>query len=286
MPGCASGEEAYSLAMALGDFLEGQVVRPQIKLFATDVNQRAIDRARPGIYADNIADSVPPDYLGRFFTKVDKGYQVAKAIREQCIFATHDLTRDPPFSRLDLISCRNLLIYLGPVLQKRVIPTLHYALGPGGYLVLGASETVASHGDLFEVVDKKRRIYRARGRTRFPAADVWPAQIGTAPTVERRPGISPGAPEKQPFDVDRAADAILLASYMPPAVVVNDRLEIIRFRGQTEPYLRHVPGKATLDLLAMAGDELAVHLGAAIGDARRSGGAGRATRPAAAPRRA
>ena len=271
VPGCASGEEAYSLAMAFGDFLEGQAVRPQIKVFATDVNQRAIDRARPGIYAENIAGSLPPDYLGRFFTKVDKGYQVAKAIREKCIFATHDLTRDPPFSRLDLISCRNLLIYLGPVLQKRAIPTLHYALAPAGYLVLGASETVGSHGDLFEVVDKKRRIYRARGRTRYPAADVWPAQIGTAPTVERPPGISPGALEKLPFDVDRAADAILLASYMPPAVVVNDRLEIIRFRGQTEPYLRHVPGKATLDLLAMASPELAVHLGAAIGDARRSG---------------
>ena len=271
VPGCASGEEAYSLAMALSDFLEGQAVRPQLKVFATDINQRAIDRARPGIYGENIVGSLPPGYLGRFFTSVDRGYQVSKAIREQCIFATHDLTRDPPFSRLDLISCRNLLIYLGPLLQKRVIPTLHYALGPGGYLVLGASETVGSHGDLFEVVDKKRRIYRARGRTRYPAADVWPAEIGPVPTVERPPGISQRALEEQPFDVDRAADAILLASYMPPAVVVNERLEIIRFRGHTEPYLRHVAGKASLDLLAMAGEEVAVHLGAAIGEARRSG---------------
>ncbi len=271
VPGCASGEEAYSLAMTLNDFLGGQAVRPQVKLFATDINQRAIDQARPGIYAETIAGSLPDAYLGRFFTKVDRGYQVVKAIREQCIFAAHDLTREPPFSHLDLISCRNLLIYLGPVLQKRVIPTLHYALAPKGYLVLGSSETIGSHGDLFDVIDKKHRIYRARGRTRYPTADVWPAQIGTAPTSTPPPSAPQAAPQKQPFDVDRAADAVLLAGYTPPAVVVNERLEIVRFRGQTEPYLRHVPGKATLDLLAMASEELAVHLGAAIAEARRTG---------------
>ena len=167
VPGCASGEEAYSLAMALDDFLATQVLRPQVKVFATNVNQRAIERARPGLYGESVAASVPPDYLTRFFAKVEGGYQVATAIREQCIFATHDLTSDPPFSHLDLISCRNLLIYLGPVLQKRVIPTLHYALAPRGYLVLGASETVGNHGELFDVIDKKRHIYRARGRTRY-----------------------------------------------------------------------------------------------------------------------
>jgi two-component system CheB/CheR fusion protein len=271
VPGCASGEEAYSLAMALNEFLRGQPVQPALKVFATDINQRAIDHARPGIYGEAIAGSVPPAYLERYFAKVDKGYQVVKAIREQCIFATHDLTADPPFSRLDLISCRNLMIYLGPVLQKRVIPTLHYALAPKGFLVLGTSETVGSHGDLFDVVDKKQRIYRARGRKRYPATDVWPAQIGTAPALERPKGASGGGRETQPFDVDRAVEAILLEGYTPPAVVVNDRLEIVRFRGHTEPYLRHVAGKATLNLLAMVSTELAVHLGAAIAEARRSG---------------
>ena len=271
VPGCASGEEAYSLAMALSDFLDAQTVRPQVKIFATDANQRAIDRARPGIYGENIVGSLPADYLERFFSRVDKGYQVIKPIREQCIFATHDLTGDPPFSHLDLISCRNLLIYLGPVLQKRVIPTLHYALAPKGYLVLGAAETVGSHADLFDVIDKKRRIYRARGGARYPSANVWPTEIATAPSDQRPPAVAAGTLEERSFDVERAADAILLETYTPPAVVVNDRLEIIGFRGHTELYLRHDAGKATLDLLAMANKEIAVHLGAAIAKARGSG---------------
>jgi two-component system, chemotaxis family, CheB/CheR fusion protein len=270
VPGCATGEEAYSLAIALIDFL-GPGVRPPVKIFATDVNQRAIDRARPGIYGESIAGTMPPNYLERYFSQVDKGYQVAKGVRERCIFATHDLTRDPPFSHLDLISCRNLLIYLGPVLQKRVIPTLHYALAPKGYLVLGASETVGSHGTLFDVIDKKHRIYLARGRSRYPAADVWPTKIGTGLTAARPPSVAAAVRQRQPFDVDRAAEAILLESYTPPAVVINDSLEIVRFRGQTEPYLRHVAGRATLNLLAMVSKELAVHLGAAIADARRTG---------------
>ncbi len=158
------------------------------------------------------------------------------------------------------------------MLQKRVIPTLHYALAPGGYLVLGASETVGSHSDLFDVVDKKQHIYRARGRRPRPPADLWPAQIGgTAPAVERPPRAKTSARGEKPFDIDSAADAVVLANYTSPAVVVNERLEIIRFRGQTEPYLRHVSGKATFDLLTMVVEDLAVHVGAAIGEARRSG---------------
>jgi serine phosphatase RsbU (regulator of sigma subunit) len=163
------------------------------------------------------------------------------------------------------------LIYLGPLLQKRVIPTLHYALVPQGYLVLGASETVGNHSELFEVVDKKRRIYRARGRTRYLAPEIWSAETLPASADKHRPAGAPQPTAKVPFDLDRAAEAILLANYTPPAVVVNDALEIVQFHGRTEPYLRHVPDKATLNLLAMADADLTVHLGAAIAEARRSG---------------
>ncbi|HUK76836.1 MAG TPA: chemotaxis protein CheB [Thermoleophilia bacterium] len=275
VPGCASGEEAYSLAMALDDFLEGRPVRPRVRVFATDVNPRAIDRARPGIYGENIAASMPPGYLARYFIRVAKGYQVAKAIRERCIFATHDLTGDPPFSHLDLVSCRNLLIYLGPTLQRRVITTLHYALDPGGYLALGTAETVSGHGELFEVVDKKQRIYRARPRPRGLPRELMAPAAG-APATATETGAGPLA-RSEPFDLETAVDDLVRSSYSPPGVVVNDRLEIVQFRGNTEPFLLHVSGKATLGLLAMAHDDLAVHLGAAVADARRTG------RPVARP---
>ena len=186
---------------------------------------------------------MPPDYLGRYFAKVESGYQVTKAIREQCIFATHDLTGDPPFSHLDLVSCRNLLIYLGPVLQKRVIPMLHYALDPGRYLVLGAAETVGSHSALFDVVDKKYRIYRARPRSRHLASELATFKPSAVPVSAEQEAEIPSQTQR-PLDVGQAADAVVLADYSPPGVVVNAALEIVQFRGHTEPYLRHVPGKA------------------------------------------
>ena len=273
VPGCASGEEVYSLAIALSEFLRGQPVRPALRIFATDVNPRAIARARAGVYGESIAGSLPADLLGRYFTQVDEGYLVSKAIRELCVFAVHDLTRDPPFSRLDLVSCRNLLIYLGPLLQKRVIPTLHYALSPGGYLVLGTAEAVGGQGDrLFETVDKKQRIYRALGRRATLPDDVWPPlSEAAAGAVALATRSTARAPRGEPFDLDRAADEAVLALYAAPAVVVDENLQIVRFRGQTEPYLRHTSGVASFDLLAMADQALGVHLGAAIGEVRRAG---------------
>jgi two-component system, chemotaxis family, CheB/CheR fusion protein len=273
VPGCASGEEVYSLAIALREFLKGEPVRPAVKIFATDVNPRAIERARSGLYGESIAGSMPAELLSRYFTKVDDGYQVRKTIRELCVFAVHDVTRDPPFSRLDLVSCRNLLIYLGPLLQKRVIPTLHYALTPGGYLVLGTAEAVGGNGDrLFETVDKKQRIYRARGQRPALPGDVWPPPSEpTAGIATRATRAAARARRGAPFDLDRAADEAVLTLYASPAVIVDDALQIVRFRGETEPYLRHTSGVASFDLLAMAGQALGVHLGAAVGEVRRAG---------------
>ena len=270
VPGCASGEEAYSLAMALSDYLASEGDGRPLKVFATDVNEREIERARAGRYAETIASSLPPDYLARYFSPVDGGYRVIEPIRQQCIFARHDVTRDVPFSRLDLVSCRNLLIYLGAALQKRVIPALHYALRPGGHLILGASESVGGYGALFEVVDKKQRIYRARARSATLSADLWPLELpGGSPAWQPVAAAAPG-PAQAAFDIDRAADAIVLSSFSPPGVVVNDALEIIQFRGETEPYLRHFRGRATLHLLDMAREDLAMPLSAALSDARRT----------------
>ena len=194
VPGCSTGQEAYSLAIALVEFLETQPVRPPIQIFATDLSETgSLVKAREGVYPENIVAEVSPERLRRFFTKEQETYRINKSIRDLCVFARQNVAADPPFSHLDLISCRNVLIYLTPVLQKRVIPTFHYALNPNGFLVLGASETVGSFADLFGVVDPKSRIYakKAAGLRQyphFPGRDVTgePADVPLTPLTTRR----------------------------------------------------------------------------------------------------
>jgi two-component system, chemotaxis family, CheB/CheR fusion protein len=160
VPGCSTGQEAYSLAMALLEFLDDKPVSPPIQIFATDLSEAvSLQKARNGLYPDSIEADVSPERLRRFFQHEDSHYRVSKALREIVVFARQNVAADPPFSRVDLVSCRNLLIYLSPALQKRVIPTFHYALNPGGFMVLGASETIGSHTDLFAVVDQPHRVY-------------------------------------------------------------------------------------------------------------------------------
>ena len=159
VPGCSTGEEAYSLAMCFSEFCEERGVSHPIQFFASDIDEAAIEKARQGVYPENIVQDVSPERLRRFFTKVEQGYQISKAIREQCIFARQNLIKDPPFSKMDLISCRNLMIYFGPALQKKALPIMHYALNPSGYLVLGKSESIGEFADLYSLVDKSSRIY-------------------------------------------------------------------------------------------------------------------------------
>ena len=195
VPGCATGEEAYSLALSLLDVISAEKARRSLKVFATDINERDLAQARAGIYPETIAASLAPDLLRRYFVSVTGGYEVSKAVREMCVFARHDLTRDPPFSRLDLVSCRNVLIYFGPTLQKRVVPLLHYALRPDGYLVLGSSETVGRSTDLFAPVDRKHKIYVRRASSSsiapgvaYPAPAAAEASTGRPPHPSRPPG--------------------------------------------------------------------------------------------------
>jgi two-component system, chemotaxis family, CheB/CheR fusion protein len=270
VPGCSSGEEVYSLAICLLEFLGDMAANTPIKLLATDVNQAALEKARSGTYLENISGDVSPERLRRFFTKVNGQYQISKTIRELCVFAEHNVFRDPPFSRLDLTSCRNLLIYLDIPLQKRVLPLFHYALKPTGYLLLGVSETVGPFNDLFTLVDKDAKLYARKSTMRRTPFDLETGDLA-ALTVNGRPGSSsPGRDVWSALDVQREADRLVLGKYAPAGVLVDDNLTILQFRGQTGPYLEPAPGAASLDLLKMARGGLAVDVRAAVDKARKS----------------
>jgi two-component system CheB/CheR fusion protein len=266
VPGCASGEEAYSLAICLVEYLGTVANATPVKIFATDISDRAIEAARAGAYGEGIAAEVSAQRLQRFFVKTDRGYEISKAVRDVCVFARQDVTKDPPFSQLDLISCRNLLIYLGPALQSRVLPIFHYALRPGGFLVLGNSETVGSFTDLFEVADKRHKFYV---RTATPSRLTFDYTSGPPPRTQvivHEAGIERG---RRLPDVYREADRVVLAYYAPTGLVVDENLQIVQFRGDTGNYLKPAPGPPTADLLLMAREGLLGDLRAALDRAKR-----------------
>ena len=170
VPGCATGEEVYSLAICILEMLGNQLSKIRIQIFGTDLSESVIEHARAGIYPGAIEKDVSKARLNRFFVKRDGSYQIHRNVRDICTFARQNITADPPFSRLDLISCRNVLIYLSPELHKRCIPQFHYALNPGGYLILGPAESVGMYDELFKLVDKKNKIYTKEAKTGPPAA--------------------------------------------------------------------------------------------------------------------
>jgi two-component system CheB/CheR fusion protein len=265
VPGCATGEEAYSIAMCLLERMAKLSTNPTLQIFATDLSEGALHKAREGAYLVNIARDVSPERLSRFFTKVGDRYQISKAIREMCVFARHDLTRDPPYSRLDLVSCRNVLIYLEPRLQELVLATFHYALRPDRFLVVGSAETVGASASLFSVVDENHRIYSrsaASGPPRLLSAmsGRGPSRV-SAQQLARKPVVS---------EVPREADRMLLARFGPAGVVVDESLHVLEFRGDTEPYLDHGRGKATLSLERLVRKGLLMELRGAMAEARRT----------------
>ena len=260
--GCSSGEEAYSLAIALAEFASSQAARPQVQVFATDLNENSIEKARIGIYPKSIAKNVSRERLERYFVETDGGFQICRTIRDMCTFATQNILRDPPFSRIDFISCRNLLIYLKPTLQRKILPLFHYAMNPNGFLLLGSSETVGGFTDLFGVVDRKHRIYfkQAAATSRY-APPIAHAAIhqGTDVASPRRIPEGPRVP-----DVLREADRIVLNRFAPSGVLTNSNYEVIQFRGDTGAYLVPPPGKPSADVLKMARPGLLVSLRAAL----------------------
>ena len=266
--GCSTGEEVYSIAMLLLEELGEQVNRTRIQIFGTDIQERALEHARTGIYSEAAVAGVSVARLKRFFVRSDHGYRILQAIRDLCVFAKHDLTRDPPFSKLDLVSCRNVLIYMGPALQKRILSTFQYALKPGGYLFLGTSESVSDYSDAFASVDVKQRIFQRKPsvtafRELRPEQELAPEPFAPLP---RAVVSSTGA-----ADLRREAESVLLQNYTPPALVVDQDLHIVHFQGDTSAWLSPPTGQPSFHLLKMVRPEFVVELRTAIARARKEG---------------
>ncbi len=260
--GCSTGEEAYSLAMTFAECAEAAGSDATLQIFATDLNHVVVTKARTGLYPKSISHDVSPERLQRFFTEEEAGWRICKSIRDRCIFSRHNVLADPPFSRVDLISCRNLLIYLEPVLQQQVIPLLHYALKAGGYLWLGGSETAGTSQALFEVEDARQRIY-----SRLPGASPSANRFRTAAQEGRTDPMSrllPGVRTIPRNELAREAERFLLRRYSPPGVVITPALEIVQFLGDTGPYLAPAAGAANLNLLKMLREGLLVGVRAGI----------------------
>ncbi|MFC1748943.1 chemotaxis protein CheB [Pseudomonadota bacterium] len=268
VPGCATGEEAYTLAIILSEYLRDRASNISVQIFATDIDDQAIGKARQGIYPERVVDEVSPERLKRFFVKVAGGYQVNKTIRDMCIFAEQDITKDPPFSRMDLICCRNLMIYLGAVLQKKVLQIFHYALQPSGFLMLGTSETIGGHAELFRLVDQKGKLYAkktmaARINYQFATRTFIPEEQPVVPQHQGEQLLF--------YNLHQEAEQVVLAKYGPPGAVINRDMEVLHFRGETGPYLNPSPGSASLNLLKLVRQELAAELRAAVYKASKEG---------------
>ena len=273
-PGCSTGEETYSLAMALLEFLGARAPSFHIQLFGTDANERGIEKARSGVYLEQIAQDVSPERLRRFFVKVEQGYRVSKAVRDMCVFARQNIAEDPPFSQMNLVSCRNLLIYFGSGLQQRVVPILHYALRSSGFLMLGNSESVAAFPNLFAPVDKKHKIFAKRvaaTRLHYDFSTLQHPREGRIPYVPAQQAS--GGISKSAATLQQDADRIVLKNHAPAGLVINGEMEILQFRGRTSAYVEPAPGRASLNLLKMARGGLAEELRKVINKALKKGSA-------------
>src|SRR6187402_2996751 len=249
--GCSTGEEAYSLAILLREQMDALKKTFKVQVFATDIDARAIDTARAGMYPASIATDVSPERLARFFSTEDSGYRIHKNIRDLLVFSEHDVIKDPPFSKLDLVSCRNLLIYMGPELQRKLIPLFHYALNPNGLLLLGSSETVGDFVDLFAPVERKAKLYQSQGDPRaskqasFGRFSPRSSEV-TGGASQLRPSIRAGG-----LPLRELAERALL-SRAPVGALVNDHGDILYLHGQTGKFLEPSPGEPVLNILKMA----------------------------------
>ncbi len=271
--GCATGEEAYSIAMVLSELMDEIKARHEqevnIQIYATDLDDDAIAVARAGRYPPNIAQDVTTERLRRFFVKDDAGYKVKKDVRDMVVFAVQNVVKDPPFTRLDLLSCRNLLIYLEPELQNRLFPNFHYALRPDGVLFLSASESITSHPDLFSALDRKWKFYRAKhtGAATYPGAvgtlvaDAGKGERTAGAAVTGRPNAANAGNAANVGDLSHRA---LLAAYAPASVTTDARGNILYVHGDTGSYLRPAPGPVSNNVIEMAREGLQMGLRAAI----------------------
>jgi two-component system, chemotaxis family, CheB/CheR fusion protein len=259
VPGCATGEEAYSLAMLFREYGEEHGYHRRVNLFATDIDEEAIATARAGVYLQNIAADVSPERLERFFIKEGAVYRIKQEVRESVVFAVQNVIKDPPFTRLDLLSCRNLLIYLGTDLQDQLVPLFHYSLKPGGCLFLGTSETIGGFTDLFSIQDPKWKFYQRRES----AVGIHPVRF-SAITGIREPFPPPLVPVVRGAGIEVLARKILLEHLTPPAVLVNERGDVLYIHGRTGKYLEPSPGAGVMNILEMAREGYAFELAGAL----------------------
>ena len=265
--GCATGEEAYSLAILLHEQFGDRLGEARIQIFATDVSDASIEFARRGLYPMTVATDLSPERLRKFFTKSDGGYRVTKALRDLCVFARQDLTRDPPFSRLDLICCRNVLIYMDNDLQKKLLSVFHYALKPDGVLLLGHAETIGHNSELFLLMNKKHRIYRKKPGVMAGAVD-FPSAMSRikADTAAKRAAEGRAGSRAVAAEVNR----IMLDRYAPPSVLVDENFHVVHFSGQTGSYLEPSPGEPSFHVLKLAREGLLHGLRAALLSAQKT----------------
>jgi two-component system CheB/CheR fusion protein len=268
-PGCASGEETYSVAIALLEFLGDKASETPFQLFGTDVSESSITKARSGSYPDNIQGDVSAERLRRFFNRSESGYRVSKTIRDRCIFAQHNLLNDPPFSQMDLLCCRNLLIYLEPPLQSRAISLFHYALRPGGYLVLGTSEGIGAATSMFTQEGRETKIFKKKATASHQLVTFSLDRHSEDPSHNLRVPSKPAELAWNAVEVQKEFDRRLLTNYAPAAVFINDDLDILHSRGNVGLYLKIAPGRASHSILKMAREGLLFDLRNAITRAKK-----------------
>jgi two-component system CheB/CheR fusion protein len=272
VPACSTGEEAYSLAIMIMELLNNKTNQPAVQIFATDLSELAIAKARLGVYAKTELMEVSPKRLQQYFTKIDGSYRIIKTIRDLCVFAPHNVFKDPPFSRMDLISCCNLMIYLDVVLQKKILGTFHYALKRNGYLVLGKSETIVTSAQLFSQLEKKFKVYLKKGDRSERAKFELGVRVPDRDASEGVRKLTAGAKHFGDNNtLDKTVNGVLLEKYVPASVVVNQDLDILQFRGSTGLFIEPLPGKASLNLLKMAKSGLSFELRNVIHKAIKSG---------------
>ena len=260
VPGCATGEEAYSIAMLVHEAMERSDKHLNLQVFATDIDADAVDFARAGVYSESIAADVSAKRLNRFFTKINGSYAVKKQLRETVVFAVQNLIKDPPFSKLDMLSCRNLLIYMDSVLQRQILPLFHYVINNDGVLFLGTSESIGEFADYFSPVSSKWKVFRRKGiprdRAEHPALPFYD-KTAEFQRVENKKILTD-------TNIRHLAESLILQDYAPACVLLNNKHEIIYFHGKTDMFLSTPTGEPSFDILKMAREDLRYHLSTLI----------------------
>ena len=262
VPACSTGEEAVSITILFHERLGSALQGAKFQVFATDIDSRAIAVARRGVYPASIAVDVKPELLQRYFVPEEGSYRVGKTIRDSIVYAEQNLIKDPPFSRMDLISCRNVMIYMGGDLQKRVIPLFHYALKPNGFLFLGTSESIGDVPDMFTVVDRKMKIFRRRGATTMPLPNLTFGNTRTSHPASPEEKVMEGP--TPPINLASIVEKLVLGSFTPSCVLVNRQSDILYIHGRTGKFLEPAHGVDTRNVVAMAREGLKVHLAATL----------------------